>query len=207
MDFVSIGPDCGITVRLKSLGLQKETHFLDWLISKNIKDIIYIIKNSTNVYVSNNIICNTSVYDPGHYKNNRLPKIFSRRINRFLNILKTDDSLILVRDIYEDIEDIFQLRDAILSINPLKKFKILIINYVNKDNMKDNIYNDYIDYVYIIDNILMQPAPREKSDEYIEQVLKITYSIMSSYYDFDFDIDTSKKIFWGIINNTQANPD
>jgi hypothetical protein len=133
---------------LETLHLKQETTLFEWARSIYFQDILTIISKLVNnedieiyedkIYTNNISIDNTNIFT-SHYKKHQYVEIFKRRSQRFIEYIKTSDNIIFIREDYRPepttLEQILKFKDLIYKINPLCKFKFLLLSIVSIDNI------------------------------------------------------------------------
>lgn len=151
---VSLGAGCDVLFALEKLDLMHKrgkTGIFDWVSIIQIKDITLLIetkfkditveyrrgsehKNGNYTLHLDQEMCHITGTDicTGHYDLNNYKCIVQRRSERFLEDLRSNNSILFIREdclgFSSSESDILRLTSAILSINPHLKFKIAVIH-------------------------------------------------------------------------------
>lgn len=231
---VSLGWSCYPKSLIKKLNDQ-ETHFFDWigsstwgiikLLNNDFKNIFnyenYFIHKPFPIFIEHdkNYICNKEYYlrfnhDKNFYENEKKWTIFkekySRRINRFLKLLKSDDNLLFIHleentirfkyPIYKEIkkyypknEKNYHIEQSKIEQNRVKEIVKIIKTKYNKHNFKIIYFSHFIKETKYTDNIIFI-----KTDSYYDKFNFLNWSkkqaIPSLINNYDYIND--------ILNNT-----
>ena len=165
-EIISIGHRCTSQIAINNHFKAKQlTSPFSWVNNYNVRNIVDIIENNFLTYLENSVSGKTHLEENlnykkgssfGHYdiKNELIINSFSRKINRFINILNDKQNLYLFVYINEDYlynedyrnnvdenyENLMDLNNLILNKYPCLKFNILNICFKERDNYK-NIIN------------------------------------------------------------------
>jgi hypothetical protein len=141
--FIPLGFSCNVSFLSQDTGMKAETSLFEWIETDKLERITDIVNNIKNG-IDTNIIqgCDHRVHVlhenvwTNHYTLQEYKTIFERRAQRFLNIIKSSDSLLFVRInpfcISTTDEEIDNFVKAVLSINQTLNIKFLIIHTINE---------------------------------------------------------------------------
>lgn len=148
-DIIPLGFNCGITFSLQALKIKKETSLFEWFRSDSLSIITRII-DEIQKNIDNSIIVprdrfvqyfneESGIYSE-HYSSEEFKEIFKRRAQRFIDKIKTYESILFIR--IEDLEfinsssekEIEEFKHSILKINPNLKFTILLIDIIENES-------------------------------------------------------------------------
>ena len=183
--YISLGPNCHTSGILKHLGYKKESYPFDWILS-NLEIINYSILNNfsefldkNNYYKSNNKVSliekNIKYLEPmfAHrdpVDNDSDFQYIVRCVNRFNNLDNDNRFKLFFHSIYNNYYNINELLECDNILNQkFKKYKLIVLNYINSDEIKN--YNINYDKVIII-NIYIKYNP------------SIDYDMDKSIFDF-----------------------
>ena len=134
-----LGYHCNVTHTMKRLGMKKETTLFEWFQISSfqyITDVIESIHKDVDsdilqFYSGGMRILHDQLYSY-HYQNlDDFKIIFKRRAERFLNMLQTEDILFVrmnPKNRQVTKEELIRFHNCIQTINPLLKWKILMID-------------------------------------------------------------------------------
>lgn len=153
MKIIPLGTHCGLTTVLQRLRLKKATGLFEWLHSNNLDNVTNVIKIINKDINEVKIMPGLKVQDDNiytyHYGLEEYKDIFHRRAERFLNDIRNSDSEILfIRNVlYKDSVKEYEIqnfRKVIEEINPILRYKILIVSYVDQIDAKNKDFDNVI---------------------------------------------------------------
>ena len=146
---IPLGKCCRVTNMLETLQLRKQTTLFEWMCSVYFEDIIMIISKLVNnepieIYKDkihpNNISLDDTAIFTSHYNKDEFVEIFKRRSERFIEDIKTSESIIFIREDqmneHTSIDQVIQFKELIYKINPQCKFKLLLLSMISVENIK-----------------------------------------------------------------------
>jgi len=174
MVYISLGSTCSIVYNLKRLELRTKAYPFDWIRILNLNKITELINNNFDKfldidnfefkeysdkfmidgeygsYIYSNDYCNfyhefnkpINECDVDEFINK-----YQRRINRFMDLLNSDEEIIFVREELRkvNINKINNFINSIQNVNPNINFKLVIISNYEIDYEIDNVIFHYSD--------------------------------------------------------------
>jgi hypothetical protein len=138
---IPLGFHCNITFLQQDLGIKRETGLFEWLESTKLQYLTYIVNiiahtiDTRIIYgADKNIRVFHNQVFTYHYGLEEYKEIFTRRARRFLELIRTSESLIFARinPIHQttSADEIRNFCNAIHNINPALRITFLIIHTV-----------------------------------------------------------------------------
>lgn len=161
MYHISLGPDCSIAYHMQQNKIKKETLPFDWTSTPNLNKLLELIKNKFNLFFDYQVgtaskfitldddwddQCQINkIYIKNYRYNISFPHdnldnfnfIYTKRIERFMNIIKDNNNKKIFYRIGKDVDKIkiCKILDEMMIVN----YEVIIIkNNTNDDNWKRN---------------------------------------------------------------------
>lgn len=158
--FIPLGNSCSITYNLKINNLRQNAYPFDWVRVQNLNNITNLIQNNFDGFLDINkykfkssskkfnvndnftsYIYSNNYCTFYHEFENYIEKLdmkdfidkYTRRINRLINIIKSNKKIIFIREEYGDVKinKIYKFIDTIKKINPNINYYLVIISSKN----------------------------------------------------------------------------
>jgi hypothetical protein len=180
-----LGMNCKIVFAMENLKFKNKSGLFDWVESKKFDDILYCIdKLSKEEDLSityerpgfpGNIFIDDTEIRTSHYTYEEYKEILKRRSERFLETIKSNNSILFIR---EDLtfygqfttkENIIHFKELIYKINPDCNYNFLLLSppeYFTKIEI-DNVFceiNDESKYESIINKICKENPPMKTNN-------------------------------------------
>lgn len=179
------GNACAIKQSIDKYVGNKKTQFFDWLVCsmKSINEVLvgnpllfektFIYPNAlgtTSINFQDFHLC-VSHHDITIINNNSIAELtekYTRRYERFINLIKSETNISFIRYINDDIEEdqINIFIENIVQLNPTLKFKIILVS----DTMINSINNAYVEYISL--NNYTNDEIENETDLYRKTILK-----------------------------------
>lgn len=178
MYIILLGEGCNISQIVRSYNLDslRECSIFEWFLSAYFSDVNFILNKvaqGEDLLVTHgehihDLYMDSTRIRSRHYNEAVLSDKLKRRVARFLEQVKSDDTILFIRedkDVITTRQDIVEFKKIITQINPLCKYKILLITphhiqnieiidnidnlyQKNNHNLKDNILNYINEFTY-----------------------------------------------------------
>ncbi len=183
MTIILLGDGCSISWLAQTMGFKREDSPFEWFRGDHFKDINHVIKNINTIqivpYKFPGNICyeNTDIFS-SHYTLNQFFDISKRRLNRFIDDIKNNNTItFLRRDYYNtgiSLCEYNEFKSLIKDINSNCNFKIYLFRTKPHEEYDENIIVKQVEV-----NTAEEPKESKKNKEDIDMwdnILKEIYS-------------------------------